>query len=111
MIVLQNRWGYDKTAQISEALGHGRWGPRIKNCYITIQNPKSPKSGRKNLDFEFWIGEFWILDSGFWILGRSRGCTTRQFSDGALRSEAQIPPGPSLAVARLGYLCPVDLKD
>ena len=32
---------------------------------------------------------FWIL--GFW--GRSRGCTTRQFGDGAWRSEARIPPG------------------
>ena len=29
-------------------------------------------------------------------MGRSGGCTTRQFSDGALRSEARIPPGPSL---------------
>ena len=36
------------------------------------------------------------MDSGFWILGGSGGCTTRQFSDGALRSEARIPPGPSL---------------
>ena len=30
------------------------------------QNPKSPKSGRISSDFGFWIGEFWILDSGFW---------------------------------------------
>ena len=72
-------------------------------------------------DFGFWIlgildfgfGGFWILDSGFggfwildlgdlgfWILlilvllGRSRGCTTRRFGDGAWRSEARIPPGP-----------------
>ena len=29
-------------------------------------------------------------------MGGSWGCTTRQFSDGALRSEARIPPGPSL---------------
>ena len=28
------------------------------------------------------------------LLGRSRGCTTRQFGDGAWRSEARIPPGP-----------------
>ena len=41
------------------------------------------------LDFGFW--GFWILDFG--ILGRSRGCTTRQFGDGAWRSEARIPPG------------------
>ena len=63
------------------------------------------------LDFGFWIWwifdfgswGFWILDFGdfgFWILlllvllGRSRGCTTRQFGDGAWRSEARIPPGP-----------------
>ena len=53
------------------------------------------------LDFGSW--GFWILDLGdfgFWILGifvllgRSRGCTTRQFGDGAWRSEARIPPGP-----------------
>ena len=28
------------------------------------------------------------------LLGRSRGCTAGQFSDGAWRSEARIPPGP-----------------
>ena len=78
----------------------GRGGPHIKNCYITIQNPKSRKSGRKSLDFGLAnFDEFWILDSGFWILGRSRGCSTRQYSDGALRSEARIPPGPSLAAS------------
>ena len=49
------------------------------------------------LDFGFWdFGDFgfwgfWILDFG--ILGRSRGCATRQFGDGAWRSEARIPPG------------------
>ena len=55
-------------------------------------------------DFGFWI--LGILDFGFWgfwefwillilvLLGRSRGCTTRQFGDGAWRSEARIPPGP-----------------
>ena len=38
------------------------------------------------------------MDFGFRILdfGGSGGCTTRQFSDGALGSEARIPPGPSL---------------
>ena len=29
-------------------------------------------------------------------MGGPGACTTRQFSDGALRSEARIPPGPSL---------------
>ena len=54
-------------------------------------------------DFGFWI--LGILDFGFWgfwildfadcvLLGRSRGCTTRQFGDGAWRSEARIPPAP-----------------
>ena len=88
-----------------------------------IPNPQNPKFGdfgfwiRGILDFGF--GGFWILgildlgDFGFWILdlgdfgfwgfrillilvllGRSRGCTTRQFGDGAWRSEARIPPGP-----------------
>ena len=37
------------------------------------------------------MGILGILDFG--ILGRSRGCTTRQFGDGAWRSEARIPPG------------------
>ena len=50
-----------------------RWGPHKKNCYITIQNPKSkiPKIRPKSLDFGFWIGEFlipdfWTADFGFW---------------------------------------------
>ena len=44
-------------------------------------------------DFGFW--GFWILEfADFVLLGRSRGCTTRQFGDGAWRSEARIPPGP-----------------
>ena len=55
---------------------------------------------------DFGFGGFWILDLGdfgfwgFWILlilvllGGSRGCTARQFGDGAWRSEARIPPGP-----------------
>ena len=51
-------------------------------------------------DFGVWI--LGILDFGFWgfwilvilvLLGRFRGCTTRQFGDGAWRSEARIPPG------------------
>ena len=52
------------------------------------------------LDFGFWdLGDFgfWILVIlgilDFGILGRSRGCTTRQFGDGAWRSEAGIHPG------------------
>ena len=72
----------------------GRWGLHIKNCYITIQNPKSkiPKikilgtldfgfwiRGILNFrfwgfwlwildlgDFGFWIWEFWISDCGSW---------------------------------------------
>ena len=43
-------------------------------------------------DFGFW--GFWILGIlDFGILGRSRGCSTRQFGDGAWRSEARIHPG------------------
>ena len=87
-----------------------------------IQNPKSKIPKMRILvilDFGFWIWwildfglwEFWILgdfgvsilgilDFGFWgfwilvLLGRSRICATRQFGDGAWRSEARIPPGP-----------------
>ena len=69
-----------------------------------IQNPKFGDFGfwiRGILAFGFWI--WGILDfgfRGFWILlilvllGRSRGCTTRQFGECAWRSEARIPPGP-----------------
>ena len=43
-------------------------------------------------DFGFWI--LGILDFGdFGILGRSKGCATRQCGDGAWRSEARIHPG------------------
>ena len=66
------------------------WGPHKKNCYITIQNPKSK------------IPEIRPKKFGFLILGGSRGCTTRQFSDGALRSEARIPPGPPTVSDRVG---------
>ena len=85
---------------------------KIRNPKSKIQNPReNPKFGavgasRKGMlhnDPKSKIPEirpkkfgFWILDSAFWILGGSGGCTTRQFSDGALRSEARIPPGPSL---------------
>ena len=34
-----------------------------------------------------------ILDFGFSDFGGVQGCTTRQFGDGAWRSEARIPPG------------------
>ena len=45
------------------------------------------------LDFGFW--GFWILDfADFGAFGEVQGCTTRQFGDGAWRSEARIPPGP-----------------
>ena len=74
----------------------GRWGPHVKECYITIQNPKSKiPEIRPN---RVWILDFGLENFGFRILdfGGSGGCTTRQFSDGALGSEARIPPGPSL---------------
>ena len=52
-------------------------------------------------DFGFWIlGILGILDFG--ILGRSRGCTTRQFGDGAWRSEAGIHPGLPLGATFQG---------
>ena len=72
-------------------------------------DPKSKIPKIRPKKFGFWIGEFWILDSrfwildsGFWILGGSRGCTTRQFSDGAWRSEARIPLGPPTVSDRVG---------
>ena len=74
------------------------------------------------LDFGSW--GFWILDfgdSGVWILGilwRSRGCTTRQFGDGAWRSEARIPPGSPLGATskptvsdRVGAREKIELND
>ena len=51
-------------------------------------DPKSKilKSGPKSLDFGFWIEEWDVY-------------TTRQFSDGASRSEARILPGPPWQLA------------
>ena len=81
----------------------GRWGPHIKICYISIQNPKS-KIPKIHYGHKFWILDLGILDFGFWPCwppdfgafgeGQVAGCTTRQFGDGAWRSEARIPPGP-----------------
>ena len=84
------------------------WGPHKKNCYITIQMPKSKLFGPDFGDFGFRILDCYvaillvrppvvqILDfgPGFWILGGPRQCTIRQFSHGALKSKARIPPGP-----------------
>ena len=67
------------------------WGPRSQeelqhnDPKSEIQNPRNPAK------------KVWILD-----LGGSRGCTTRQFSDGALRSEARIPAGPPTVSDRFG---------
>ena len=51
----------------------GRWGPHIKICYITIQNPKSKNPKIQKLGIlDFGFGGFWILDLGdfgFWIWG------------------------------------------
>ena len=46
----------------------GRWGPHIKNCYITIQNPKSKIPKIRPKKFGFWILDWGILDFGFQIL-------------------------------------------
>ena len=85
---IQNPKSYAKI----QNLGH--WVPHIKNCYITIQNPNSQNSAEKVWIVDFGLGNFgfWIPDLGF--SGGSRGCTTRQFSEGASRSEARILPGP-----------------
>ena len=45
----------------------GRWGPHVKNCYITTQNPKSKIPKIRPKKFGFWIlGILGILDFGFW---------------------------------------------
>ena len=62
-------------------------------------DPKSKIPEIRPKKFGFWILDWGILDFGFRILGGPGGCTTRQFNDGALRSEARIPPGPSLGGA------------
>ena len=114
---IQNPQNLKSSAKIQNL---GRWGPHVKNCSKSGQ--KSLDFGFWDFgDFGFWgfwildfgilgILGFWgfwilgILDFGFWwfwileildfgFLGRSRGCTTRQFGDGAWRSEARIPPG------------------
>ena len=52
-----------------------------------IQNPRNPAEKVWILDFGLGNFGFWIPDFGFWGV--------RQISDGALRSEARVPPGPS----------------
>ena len=65
-------------------------------CFFTI-NPEFWVFYRKGCSICVW--GCWNLDLGdvgFWILeilGRSRGSNTRQFGDGAWRSEAWILPG------------------
>ena len=85
----------------------GALGASHKDLLHNDPKSKTPKIQNLGiLDFGFWIRGIW--DFGFWdfgswgfwileilvLLGRSRGCTTRQFGDGAWRSEARIPPGP-----------------
>ena len=88
----------------------GAGTPNPKSKISKIQNPQN------SVDFGLWgfwilaFGILGILDFGFWdfwdfgfwdfgdfgdfgILRRSRGCATREFGDGAWRSEARIPPG------------------
>ena len=47
----------------------GALGASHKELLHNDPKSKFPKFGRKSLDFGFGIGELWILDSGFWILG------------------------------------------
>ena len=54
-----------KSEMQNPKLGHR--GPHKKNCYITVQNPKSPKPGQNSLDFGRKFG-FWIPNFGFRIL-------------------------------------------
>ena len=86
---------------------------KIPNPKSKIRNPKSkisrqnPKFGalgasHKEMlhnDAKSKIPKIRPKKFGFWILGRSTGCTTRQFSDGASGSEARIPPGPPLTAS------------
>ena len=48
----------------------GRWGPHIKNCYITIQNPRSKIQNPQIADFgDFGFWNLDLGDFGFWIVG------------------------------------------
>ena len=69
----------------------GALGASHKELLHNDPKSKMPKIRLKKFGFGFRI-----LDWGLWILGRSRGFTTRQFNDGASRSEARIPLGPPL---------------
>ena len=77
--------------------------PNKKNCYIMLQNPKAkiqnPKSEIKNRPKKFG---FWTEPDFGWV----RECTTRQFSDGASRSEAQIPSCPPWQPAWASFFLP-----
>ena len=59
------------------------WGVGASRKEFLHNDPKSKIRPKK-------FG-FWILDSGFWVLGRPGKRTARQFSDGALRWGSNPP--------------------
>ena len=67
-----------KTWSFCTIQNRGQWGLHTKNSQKSKIQPKSLDLG---------LGKF-----GFWILGGSRECTTRQFSDGGSEVRGLNPP-------------------
>ena len=76
------------------------WGHK-KICYITVQNPKSPKSAKK-----VWIWDFGLGDFGFWISARKSKIQNPKSPKSKIqnpkspRSKIQNPQNPKSKIFR-----------
>ena len=67
----------------------GALGASHKDLLHNDPKSKIPKIRPKSLDFGYWIGEFWVFDSG----------RDLPLGNCASRSKARIPPGPPLTAS------------